>query len=239
VADATEAALEGGKQVSLAQVAITSRLVYVPIDNIMFQIGIGAGIFDTGNMNMVKDKALCPEWIAGSDVPGCLPVRMQRIVLGPLDMLTVPGELLPEIFWGFPAEDPRWAMEAADARQRGQRQGYQAVYFPQHPPECDETPYAKCREELDIGKCNCLKMHDVPYAISLDPAMKPLRELMKGSFRLIIGNGNDHFGYIVPMNDFNKAVSGLTEDGDHYEETVSLSWQMAGIVQKAAMALLE
>ena len=31
---------------------------------------------------------------------------------------------------------------------------------------------------------------------------------------------------------------GLTDDGDHYEETVSLSWQMAPIVQAAAIELL-
>ena len=80
----------------------------------------------------VTDPERCPEILTG-DVLGCFETNVFRVELGSaLGFLSVPGELLPEIAWGFPEEDPRWGPEAADPAQRGPS----SRYFPQHDADC-------------------------------------------------------------------------------------------------------
>jgi hypothetical protein len=62
---------------------------------------------------------------------------------------------------------------------------------------------------------------------------------MTGKYKFLVGNAGDHLGYIVPETDFHFAASQLAGgNGDHYEETVSLSFEMASIWRKAIASLL-
>ncbi len=81
-------------------------------------------------------------------------------------------------------------------------------YFPQHNP----------KEELS--------QHVDPFVLSLPP----IRRMMTGKYKFIIGLADNEIGYIIPPEDFNKKVKTLGEQGDHYEETNSLGPRTAGIV---------
>lgn len=81
-------------------------------------------------------------------------------------------------------------------------------YFPQH----------------DVN--NPLSQHADPFALSLPP----IRKMMTGKYKFIIGLAGNEIGYIVPPEDFNHEVKAVSEQGDHYEETNSLGPRTAGIV---------
>jgi hypothetical protein len=40
-------------------------------------------------------------------------------------------------------------------------------------------------------------------------------------YRAVVGMTDSYFSYIVPEPDFHRGVSLFTDDGDHYEDTVS------------------
>lgn len=81
-------------------------------------------------------------------------------------------------------------------------------YFPQH----------------DVNKP--LSQHVDPFALSLTP----IRKMMTGKYKFIVGLADNEIGYIVPPEDFNHDVKVISEQGDHYEETNSLGPRTAGIV---------
>ena len=143
---------------------------------------------------------------------------MFRLELGPVGFLSVPGELLPELAWGFPTDDPRWAAEVADSTARGPG----ATYFSQQDPDCAALDgYEACREELEVDDCDCLTLHAWPYRLSEDDDLGPMIELLDTEYRAMIGMSDSYYGYIIPEPDFNRATSLFTDDGDHYEDTVS------------------
>ena len=231
VGDAAIAAVDAGKDASLDPLIVLSRPMMVPVDNGVLSLLFAAGLFDMSPDVAVKDPEQCPEYPVDSPGvhPGCVPVHIWQVRLGPASFSTAPGELLPEVFWGLPSDDPRWESESTDPSKRGSSGGRDSVFFPQHPPGCDSVTYADCKKQIEVDGCDCTKFHDVPYRFHPDPAVVPMVELLEGEYRFLIGNVDDHLGYIVPENDFNTRVSMLTDEpeGDHYEETVSASYRFA------------
>jgi len=69
-----------------------------------------------------------------------------------------PGELLPELFWGLPTDDPVWVSEAVDPTARGAG----SRYFPQHDSNCDGIDPADCSNRETFGDCDCLSIHAWP-----------------------------------------------------------------------------
>ncbi len=241
VADAALSALAGAEPVTLEPFEVRVAPMRVHVDNMAWGFVALSGLIDGEVEQLIQDPEACP----GHDPTdpfdlGCLDTRTWRLRLGPLSVMTAPGELLPEVFHGLPTDDPRWQAESADPTQRGTTEGRDSVYFPQHPPECDAVDYEACRLELAVGDCDCLRMHDVPYHHAPDPASTPpLVQLLPDTpYRLVIGNAGDYLSYIIPENDFNLKVSLLSgPDRDHYEETVSASSTLATQLQKAQAAL--
>lgn len=234
IAEAAIGALEQGEALTLGPVRVEAEGFYIPITNVVYNLLGPAGIFDLGLEDAITDRDLCP-WAADDTEMGCIEVRTFRVQLGDLGLVAVPGELLPELAWGFPTDDPLWVSEAADPTARGAG----ARYFPQHDRDCDGVDYEDCRTTDDFGDCDCLSMHAVPYRLSDDASVPPLLDLVDTPHRAVIGMADNYLSYIVPEPDFNTHVSLLTDDGDHYEDTVSPTWEFASQLQAAQLRIAE
>ncbi len=126
--------------------------------------------------------------------------EMTMVNLGPIQFLSVPGELLPELAVG--------GYDGSRVNAPGV-----PLIDPNNPnpPKVDEAPKG-------------------PY----------LKDRMTGTYRWLIGLGNDELGYIIPAYDFQVDMSMpyLQEpEGDHYEETNSLGPHMAGLMEWGAESL--
>jgi hypothetical protein len=200
--------------------------VYVPIENLAYQLLGPSGIFDLDFDDAIYDPTLCP-WSLGSDL-GCIETSTARLQIGPIGIVAVPGELLPELAWGFP-EDPQFELERADPTARGG----EGLYFRQHDHDCDELDWTYCTEDLAIGDCDCLSTHAWPYDLA-PTARAPMLESFDTPYVAAMSMANDYLSYIVPEPDFNRQVSLLSDDdGDHYEDTVSPSSSFATSILEA------
>ena len=235
--DAAMAALADGETFSAAGLRVDRADFLAPPDNFELKLMYTLGLFDLDPELTVRSEA-CPGWTAGDSThPGCLRQWVYRLRMGPVEMVSAPGELFPESFWGLPTSDPRWDKESSDLSQRGADRG--AVYFPQHDADCDQVSWEKtCSVVQSDGDCDCMSMHVAPYRI--DPAhTEPVAAKLKGTYKFLIGNGGDHLGYLVPEPDFHRASTQLGgNNGDHYEETVALSYKMATLWRQTVETLL-
>ncbi len=123
--------------------------------------------------------------------------EMSVINLGPVQMLTVPGEILPELVVG--------GYDGSRVNAPGV-----PIIDPNNsnPPNLDKAPSG-------------------PY----------IQDRMGGTYRWIIGLGNDELGYIIPDYNYqlDEDMPYVSEaEGDHYEETNSLGPHIAAIVDDYA-----
>lgn len=236
IAEAAVEALASAESYEAAPIKLDHEPLYFPIEGEIYNVLAPSGIFDIPLENAIQDTDLCPE---AKDVAlGCLEASTWRIQLGPIGFTGVPGELLPELAWGFPTEDPRWADEAADPDARGPG----AVFFPQHDPDCQATVegYVDCVFEEAVGDCDCTSIHTWPYRLSDDEALAvPMLDRWDTPFRAVLGDTDTYLSYIIPQPDYNSAVSVFGNDGDHYEDTVSPASQFGDRVLKAQAAMAE
>ena len=112
----------------------------------------------------------------------------------------------------------------ASLEQHPAARGPDSAYFPQHDADCNEVEWSDCNDTTEFGDCDCLAIHAWPYTLNPDPAVPPLLDSLDTDYRAVLGMLDTYAGYIVPQPDFNTHVSLLTEDGDHYEDTVSMSY---------------
>ncbi len=234
IADAAIAALETGEVVSEAPIKVDSETLYFPIENTLYTLMLPLGITELSSDDAVFDGQLCPD-LADGVTAGCMPARTFKATVGPVGFVAVPGELLPEIFWGLPDEDPVWLLESGDPTARGTG----STYFPQHDHDCDTLDPADIIEDDEIGDCDCLKVHTWPYSISPDPAMPPLKDLLDTEYKAVLGMTDHYLSYIVPETDYNRSVSYLDGPGDHYEDSVSPAHNLGTRVQEAQLRLAE
>jgi hypothetical protein len=194
----------------------------MPITNKAYNLWGPVGLFDYDIAGAQTDPELCPE-VDPPDVVGCFEPHVFRVELGAtapgegVGFLSIPGELLPELAWGLP-DDPVFTAESEDVSLRTDGQ-----YFHQADPDCavELDSYDECVFVAAKGDCDCLTMHTWPYRLSDDPAHAPLLDLLDTEHRAMLGMTDTYFGYIIPQPDFNRYVSLFTDDGDHYEDTVS------------------
>lgn len=231
IAEAAAAALEAGQEVTDATIRVEVEPIFVPVTNLGFQMLGQMEIFDLDLEDTTSDPEVCPE--ASELDAECLEMRTFRVAIGPVGLVTAPGELFPEIAWGLPEDDPRWVEEATDPEARGP----QAPYFPQHDVNCNGIEWTECTATTAVGDCDCLDIHAWPYTLSHDPSVEPLLDLLDTEYRAVLGMLDNYGGYIVPEPDFNTHVSLLTDDGDHYEDTVSMSWLFGTRLQQAQLAI--
>lgn len=161
-----------------------------------------AGVRNT-NFQLMFMLGVLEREVFNADVMGEeeIETEMALVELGPIQMLTVPGELLPELALG--------GYDGSHINAPGV-----PITKPDNvnPPKLDEAPGG-------------------PY----------LEDRMGGTYRWIIGLGNDELGYIIPEYDFQLAetMPWINEaEGNHYEETNSLGPDMAGLVDQFADLLI-
>ncbi|MCP4872553.1 MAG: hypothetical protein GY898_28010 [Proteobacteria bacterium] len=231
IAEAALDALAAGEDISASPLHVDVASAYVPVDNVAYNILGPRDLFDLGLEDAVQDPAICAR--AGDSELGCLETRTFRVQLGPIGFVSVPGELLPELARGFP-DDAAWAAESVDPTARGAG----STYFTQHDHDCDTLSYQDCRTREVFGDCDCLKVHAWPYVLSEDPSVPPMLDHLDTEYRAILGMTDNYLSYIIPRPDFNRSVSLLSDDdGDHYEDTVSPSWDFAPELQRAQQTI--
>lgn len=224
VAQAAEGALTDTTPWTALHVRTADFLV--PVDNVSFKLAFQIGLLDTPEEYVIQD-ASCPGYGEDRDLFGCVPASAWQLELGPSTLASVPGELFPELFYGVPDET---AMRDGAARATDPR-------WVQWDADCVGVDDAACMAKAgEVGACDCLHYHTVPYRIS-DTSPTPIVDLLPGTFRQPIGIANAYCGYIVPTPDFNTEVSVLTDDGDHYEETNSCSSSFGDLVLDAYVRL--
>ena len=231
IAEAAMDQLAAAEPMTLDTLRIEWETLYVPVENLGYQLLGPLGIFDVDLEDVVDDPALCPE-AEGTDI-GCLATRSFRATVGPVGLVGVPGELFPEIAWGLPSDDPQWLLEQDDPSARGG----EGVYFPQHDHACDDLDWEQCVDTDAVGDCDCLAVHAWPYALSHEPDTPALLDRLDTEYRAVVGMADNYLSYIVPEPDFNTSISLLTDDGDHYEDTVSPGSSFGTRVQEAQLAI--
>ena len=217
IAEAAMVALDSGVSPKDLPIRVESETMYLPLTNLSYELLGPMNIFDLKIEEAIVDIERCPEKLAGITNMGCVPANTMRLQVGPIGFTTVPGELVPELARGFP-DDAAWNAEVGDVTARGA----ESTYFPQHDADCDAVSFEDCTTEFEIGDCDCLSYHSVPYQISPN-GYPPLLDAWDTEFTAIIGMTDTYLSYILPEGDFNHEVSLLTDDGDHYEDTVSPS----------------
>lgn len=211
------------------RISVRRAPVLLPITNVGFEVALRMELLDQPWDTLRRD-ASCPGYGKDSHVIGCLETGVWWIGLGPLSFGTVPGELLPELFDGVPAEP---AMDDA-ARRAGDGR------WPHHPAACDDASWEVCRVSEADDDCDCTEMHAAPYALSFDGAAPPLRALLPGEYRAVIGLANGYVGYVVPEPDYSLVTNAITGlEGNHSEEWYSAGEQMAPVVQAGWASLAE
>lgn len=222
LAEATEDVLEDATAIPGTPLRSLRAVGHVAVRNIAYNLLGPLGIFDFGLDDAVVDTTICPT--AGEVDIGCVPFKVHRLQIGPFEMGTAPGEVLPELVWGLPTGEPGWDEEAADASKRGAN----GKWFPQHDPDCDDVPWSQCRSAFSVGDCDCLRYHAEPYEIlEGGAAYTPITADLRGEYKAVTSMTSTYLSYIVPSPDVNTSVSLLSEDGDHYEDSVTVSYDLA------------
>ncbi len=151
-----------------AAVSLIVRTVMLPIKNKIFRLGAALGILNRGTAGWMKMRS-----------------ELAVVKIGPLSIVTVPGEIYPEIVNGG-VESP---------------------------------------EGADFG----IAPVEVP----------PIREMMPGKYKFIIGLANDEIGYIIPKSQWDvKAPFAYGRDKAQYGEVNSLGPETAPILHKNIKEML-
>jgi hypothetical protein len=143
-----------------AGISLVVRTLPMKIDNPMFKLGAALGVMNRGTMAWMKMRS-----------------ELAVIKIGPISMVTIPGEIYPELING-PVDAP---------------------------------------EGSDFG----IAPLEVP----------PIRELMPGKYKFVLGLTNDEIGYIIPKSQWDeKAPYTYGRDNSPYGEENSLGPETAGVI---------
>jgi hypothetical protein len=154
--------------VEKAGISVIVRTIPMKIDNTMFQLGAALGIMKRGTVGWMKMRS-----------------ELAVVKIGPISLVTIPGELYPEILNG----------------------GVEAP------------------EGSDFG----IAPLEVP----------PIREMMPGKYKFVLGLANDEIGYIIPKSQWDeKAPYTYGRDNSPYGEENSLGPETAGVIHSNLKEML-
>ncbi len=235
IAHAVMASLENAEVLNEMYLDVDSEWMYVPVDNSIYNLIFQLGILELGFDDMVQDEALCTE--PNSIAPiGCVDARAFRVRMGDIEFLTAPGEITPEIAWGLPLDDPQFVLEAENTEERGP----ESYYFIQHLRQCDGVSFEDCSNHKFLDGCDCLTLHATPYVISDDESVIPFLKPVNARYKVAVSMTDSYFSYVLPGPDVHHSVTVLDEgNGDHFEDTVTLSSHFADKLIKAHQVIDE
>jgi hypothetical protein len=196
-----------GESTSELPLSFKSAKFWARVDNLGIQVYQILGILgptETGGYNPDDPIDVGNEpWIA---------LRSDYVQIGPFGLVTVPGELHPELWVG--GYDGSWSFG-----------------WPTQWGECADNG-AQCELGTNAGCGASVICNAKPNAPDLTTAPKGpyMRDLVLAHdgvrYPAVAGLAENYIGYIVPMYNFVLATSGpwLNEaEGDHYEEVYALS----------------
>lgn len=198
---------QSGESTSDLPLSFKSAQFHARVDNLGIQVYFILGILGphpTGGYN--PDEA-----IDDTNTPW-LPVRATYLQVGPLGIVTTPGELHPELWVG--GYSGEWSFGWPLLQRAG---------------KCKDNG-VECNEQQPCNAgVECVPTPNLPR-FDEAPAPPYMRDLVLGHdgvrYPVIAGLAEDYIGYIVPAYNFVLATSGpwLNEaEGDHYEEVYCLS----------------
>jgi hypothetical protein len=151
-----------------AGISVIVRTLPMKIDNTMFKLGAALGIMKRGTVSWMKMRS-----------------ELAVVKIGPISLVTIPGELYPEILNG----------------------GIEAP------------------EGSDFG----IAPVEIP----------PIREMMPGKYKFVLGLANDEIGYIIPKSQWDvKAPYTYGRDNSPYGEENSLGPETAGVIHSNLKEML-
>ena len=154
--------------VEKAGISVIVRTIPMKIENTMFKLGAALGIMKRGTVGWMKMRS-----------------ELAVVKIGPISLVTIPGEIYPEIING----------------------GVEAP------------------EGSDFG----IAPLEVP----------PVREMMPGKYKFVLGLGNDEIGYIIPKSQWDvKAPYTYGRDNSPYGEENSLGPETAGVIHSNLKEML-
>jgi hypothetical protein len=220
---ALTALAQSGESSSDLPLSFKSAKFWSRVDNLGIQVYQILGILgptEVGGYNPEDPIDLGNEpWIA---------LRSVYVQVGPFGLVTVPGELHPELWVG--GYDGSWSFG-----------------WPIQWGQCADNG-AQCELGTNAGCGASVVCNAKPNAPDLSTAPAPpyMRDLVLAHdgvrYPAVAGLAENYIGYIVPMYNFVLATSGpwLNEaDGDHYEEVYALSTLVEQHVVHPVLELLK
>jgi hypothetical protein len=197
---------DSGETITDLPLSFTSAKFAARIDNTLFQVAFLVSVIGPHPLEGY-DPTLPFE---ASNTPW-LPLRSTYVQIGPLGIVSAPGELHPELWVG--GYDGSWSW------------GWPLL---NHAGTCADTG-AQCNSQQTCApSVTCVPTANLP---NFDEAPKPpyMRDLVLAHdgvrYPVLAGLAEDYIGYIVPA--YNYVLSTVDPyldqaDGDHYEEVYSL-----------------
>ena len=195
-----------GELVTSLPLSLKSASYNARIDNVLFQVAFLISV-------------VAPHPLVGYDPnqpidvnnTPWLPLRSTYLQIGPLGIVTAPGELHPELWVGGYDGSWSWGWPLLD-----------------HAGTCSDT-HADCNTQVSCtSPAVCVPTANLPD-FSMAPAPPYMRDLVLAhpgvKYPVLAGLAEDYIGYIVPA--YNYVLSPTSPyvdqaDGDHYEEVYSL-----------------
>lgn len=233
IAKAAIKSLESAEIIQEMYLDIDSEWMYIPVDNPIYNLAFSIDILELGFDDLIRDTTLCQE--PSTEAPiGCAEARAFRARIGPVEFLTAPGEVTPEIAWGLPLDDPQFVLESEDVTARGP----DATYFVQHTAACNNVGFEECSNRKELNGCDCLTLHTSPYILSEEGDLVAYMELSQARYRATVSMTDSYFSYVLPGPDIHHDITVLDGyQGDHFEDTVTFSTKFADKVSQAHQAI--
>ncbi|MCB9506243.1 MAG: hypothetical protein H6697_01095, partial [Myxococcales bacterium] len=230
LADATMAALsvecpDGGTgdfgcaaKLPSTALSLARAELLLPVENIEFQAAaVSLDLFHRPIYNWRFSDGSRP----GNNLPR-LRTGVAQLRLGAFTMQTVPGELFPEVLTGF-------ALERASAF---------AIVGNPRDANCAADHVTRLADgEAPRFGCLVRQSNPAPPALESAPTAPGLYDAIPGDYLMLLGNGMDSIGYLIPSYDFvvDPDLGVLIEmPGDHYEEGVSVGDSLGVILDAVA-----
>jgi hypothetical protein len=205
-ARALTALRDTGESVSDLPLSMVSATYAAKVENNGFQLAfiihvLGPHVLEGYN----------PDDPVGPENTPWIPLRATYLQIGPIGLVTTPGELHPELWVG--GYDGSWSW------------GWPML---KHAGTCSDT-HADCNtQETCTSPATCVPTANLPD-FTMAPQGPYMRDLVLAhtgvKYPILAGLAEDYIGYIVPAYNYVLSPTNpyLSEaDGDHYEETYSL-----------------
>lgn len=106
VAEQAIAALDDATEID-GTLSVATERIEVPFENIVFVVGFQSGVLEHYDELIIDQRERC-------GIYGCLPVDVHHIQLGQLHIVSLPGEVFPELSVGREEETHDWSVEYGD-----------------------------------------------------------------------------------------------------------------------------